>query len=70
VFGGEKTALRMCDLADFNVSSFESEVSVSVKGALVSEILTTLNDRAPSNEEIEGLVSMEGIVSFCELESE
>jgi urocanate hydratase len=28
VFGGEKTALRMCDLADFNVSSFESEVSV------------------------------------------
>jgi hypothetical protein len=58
VFGGERTALKMCDLADFEVSSFESEVSVSVRGALVSEILTTSNDRAPSNEDIEGLVSL------------
>jgi hypothetical protein len=70
VFGGEKTTLRMCDLADFTVSSFVSEVLVSVRGALVSETLTTSNDRAPSNEDIEGLVSMEGIVSFRELESE
>ena len=70
VFGGEKTTLKMCDLADFEVSSFESKVSVSVRGALVSEILTTANDRAPSNEDIEGLVNMEGVVSFRELESE
>jgi hypothetical protein len=64
VFGGEKTALRMCDLADLNVLSFESEVSVSVKGALVSEILTTSNDIAPSNEDIEGLVSLYLFVSW------
>jgi hypothetical protein len=70
VFGGEKTALRMCDLADFDVTSFDSDVLVSVKGALVSEILTTSNDRAPKNEDIEGLGSMEGIVSFRELDSE
>jgi urocanate hydratase len=30
VFGGEKTALRMCDLADFTVASFVSEVLFSV----------------------------------------
>jgi hypothetical protein len=52
------------------VSSFDSDVLVSVKGALVSEILTTLNDIAPSNEDIEGLLSMESIVSFRELNSE
>jgi hypothetical protein len=59
----------MCGLADFNVT-FDSDVSVSVKGALVSEILTTSNDRAPNNEDIEGLESMEGIVSFHELDDE
>jgi hypothetical protein len=42
---GKKTALRACGLADLNVTSFDSDVYVSVKGALVSEILTTSNDR-------------------------
>jgi hypothetical protein len=40
VFGSKKITLKSCDLADFKVTSFDSDVSISVKGALVSEILT------------------------------
>ena len=41
-FGSRKVALKACDLADFEVTSFNSKVGVSVRNALVSEILTTL----------------------------
>jgi hypothetical protein len=67
VFGSKKVTLKSCDLADFKVTSFDSDVSISVRGALVSEILTTSNDGPHCNRNIEGLENMEGIVSFHEL---
>jgi hypothetical protein len=61
--------LKACDLADFEVTSFDSDVIISVKKALVSEI-TTSNDKPSCNEDVEGLENMEGIVSFHELDSD
>jgi hypothetical protein len=70
VFGSKKVTLKACDLADFEITSFDSDLTISVKKALVSEILTTSNDRPPCNEDVEGLENMEGIVSFHELDSD
>jgi hypothetical protein len=67
---GEKSKLAACGLADFIVTSFDSDTCISVRGALVSEILTTSNDRPPQNEDIEGLENMEGVVSFRELDDD
>jgi hypothetical protein len=36
VFGNKKTTLKAYGLADFKVTSFDSDVSISVKGTLVS----------------------------------
>jgi hypothetical protein len=67
-FGGKSTLER--SLVSFEVTSFVSDACISAKNALVSEILTTSNNRPRSNEDVEGLESMEGIVSFQELDDE
>ena len=69
-FGSRKVTLTPCDLVDFEVMSLDSKVGVSVRNALVNEILTTSRDRPPSNEDVEGLENMEGVVTFHELESD
>jgi hypothetical protein len=58
------------ELVSFEIVSLDEDVYIKVKDALVSEILTTANDKPPTNGEVEGLDYMEGIVSFQELDDE
>jgi hypothetical protein len=58
------------ELVSFEIMSLDEEVCIKVDEALVSEILTTGNDKPPTNEEVEGLEYMEGTVSFQELDDE
>jgi hypothetical protein len=54
----------------FEIVSLDEEVCIKVEDASVSKILTTANDKPPTNGEVEGLDYMEGIVSFQELDDE
>jgi hypothetical protein len=58
------------ELVGFEIVSLDENVCIKVKDALVSDILTTANDKPPTNEEVEGLDYMEGMVSFQELDNE
>jgi hypothetical protein len=56
------------ELVSFEIVSLDENVCIKVKDALVSEVLTTANDKPSTNKEVEGLDYMEEIVSFQELD--
>jgi hypothetical protein len=58
------------ELVRFEIVSLDENVCIKVKDSLVSEVLTTANDKPPTNKEVKGLDYMEGIVSFQELDDE
>ena len=53
---------------DFAVSNLEGDVTLPITDALVSDFLTTEEEKPPTNKEIEGVKYLEG-VKFDELEN-
>jgi hypothetical protein len=45
----DRMTLRETSLVDFDVGSLESDVCIKIKEAMVCKILTTSNDKPPSN---------------------
>ena len=57
-------------LVSYTVESFDQTTVIHIRDALVSDTITTENERPPSYEDVEGLDYMEGVVSFHELEDD
>ena len=53
---------------DFAISNLEGDVTLPISDALVSDFLTTDEEKPPTNKEIEGVEYLEG-VKFDELEN-
>ena len=62
--------LREASLVSFDVSSFETDICFHIEDAMICNILTTSNDKPPSNRDVENVEQMEGIVSFHELDND
>ena len=56
------------DFTEFAVSNLDGDVILPISDALVSEFLTTEEEKPPTNKEIEGIEYLEG-VKFEELEN-
>ena len=60
---------KVRSLVDFKVRNVEGDVSLTISQALVSDFLTTEEDKPPKNEEVEGVEHLQG-VQFHQLETE
>ena len=62
------TALRK--LTDFAIEPLDNSFQIDLSRVLVGHILTTENDKPPSQSDIENYPYMEGVVSFPELDND
>jgi hypothetical protein len=58
----DRKAIAERELVSYEIASLDGGVCIKLKDALVSDILTTANDKPPTNKEVEGLDYMKGIV--------